>query len=166
MDSNFISVWERVRAANHEDGKKPLSPAAEKQAPVNIKSMLENFIEDEAKDSGFYEALAAKTTQPNIKRVFMQLAKAEKQHALKLQTACFLLTGNSCAVKKPPSEAPRSMLEALRLRYSKENEGSQAYSRAAEQTDKPELKQLFSELAAEEKKHGAEIKRLVEYSLR
>lgn len=165
MDSNFNRVWERVRAARSERLMQPERPYTGKAAPLNMKSALEGFIENEVSDSGYYSALASKTTQLKARRLFMRLSAEEKNHARQLQTAYFLLSGNSYAVKRPAKTPPRSMLEALRQRYSAENEGAAAYLSAAERTDNSELKQFFSELARDEKRHAAEIKRLVESSM-
>lgn len=166
MDSNFNRVWERVRAAKNEGPLQPERLSLNKPAPLNVKSVLEGFIENEVSDSGYYFALASRTAQQNAKRVFTQLANDEKRHARQLQTAYFLLTGNSYAAKKPAKTPPRSILEALRQRYSAENEGAAEYIKAAERTENPELKQLFLELAKDEKRHAAEIKGLVENSMR
>ena len=75
------------------------------------------------------------------------------------------LAATAYAVKRPAKNSAPFHLEALRQRYSAENEGAAAYFSAAERTDNSELKQFFSELAKDEKRHAAEIKRLVESSM-
>ncbi len=135
---------------------------------INIQSTLEDFIENEATAMQYYAALAGKTTQSAARAVFNRLSADERRHSRQLQTAYFLLTGNSYTPRRPAPVLPRSMLEALRERYAAEINAAKAYTDAAMligDTDEPGLRNMFIAFAADERRHANEIKRLVENTL-
>ncbi len=153
MQDNFSEIWSRVTAANRAEAGPPA---------FDDRAALSEFIEDETSDSAYYSMLASRASLPEARRLFNRLSADERRHARLLQTAYFLLTGDTYAPKKPAPEPPRSMLEALRLRYAAETQGARAYAEAASKTGDPDLRELFTALSADEKRHAADIKRLAE----
>ncbi len=180
MEDKFNEIWSRVVRSNQGENigadlspeymntQKQQNAGAYARPDFDLKRTLEDFIEDEVSDSAYYAALAGKTSQSAARAVFNRLSADERRHSRQLQTAYFLLTGNSYTPRRPAPLPPRSMLEALRQRYAAEISGAKAYADAAlrlRDTDEPELRDMLIAFAADEKRHASEIKRLVESSL-
>ncbi len=191
MADNFNEVWSRVVASGGGGGMDALlgsgglfhdfsssqnggsavssyGPPESRAPEADLKKILENFIEDESSDSAYYAALAARTASRSARTALDRLSAEERRHARRLQTALFLLAGNSHVPKRPAPTPPRSTLEALRQRYAAESRGAGAYAAAAEQFAGEaggDLRELFLALADDERRHAREIKRLVEEGL-
>lgn len=144
---DFESVWQRVT----NDSKSH-----------DVKTMLEGFITNEAADAAFYSALAVRIASQSARRRFTALSRDENGHAKRLQSAYFLLTGNSFVPKYPRPNPPRSLLEALRLRYIAERNGAAKYDEAAARVSDGDIGKLFRQLAEDERRHAGEIKALVD----
>jgi rubrerythrin len=150
--TNFDQVWQRVTAANEQQ-----ETSAQ---PKSIQQLFEEFMEDEAFDARYYDALAGRvgTWGRNILR---SIAADERTHLKKLRTAYFILTGKAYEPQTVPVKITGTA-DALRKRYISENEGVQAYLKAAANTQRGDMTELFRNLAADEKRHAQLINKLLE----
>lgn len=126
---------------------------------------LQNFIAGELSDYKTYSALA-KRTSGKTSRMFSCLAADERQHARRLTTAYFLITG----IQYWPMDQVTAHLEGvylvtLRVRFQEEQEGANAYQKAAEETADPCLKELYLELSKDEDCHSRQLRELLESML-
>ena len=146
MDTSFERVWNRVKGASSE----------------NDSAILYGFIRDEQRDAADYACLACRTCAPNVRKLLMNLSEEERRHAKKLQAAAYMLFGEKTESCEPRYTAHERMLHALRGMHSRETEGAEAYSTAAESTSRESLKTLYRELSTEEQKHAEALCALLE----
>ena len=149
---NLADVWLRV------DASSPSEPADGELQDVLT---LRRFIDDEESDMRAYLRLAKMACGTPAAAVFIRTAADERRHAKRLMTEHFLLTGDTYAPNvKTPDDEP--LLTSVRNRYIGEREGSAAYKKAAEETKTPRLSAIYSELAADERRHAAAMLCLIE----
>jgi rubrerythrin len=155
--NNFDRVWMRVSEyASDPD-------YSTHETPSNDAETLRSFIEGESKDLAFYMDLAGKCRTPG-RTVINEIASDERRHLKKLQTEYFLLTGDS-SVPRRSCPYTDGILSALRRAYIHETEGYSQYIKAAGETKIPRLEALYTELAADEKRHSEKIRKLIEIAI-
>jgi rubrerythrin len=145
---DFNSVWSRVTGASGVFAE----PAG----------LLRGFAEKEAYDAAYYSALAAAARSYAAKRLFCSLSSDENGHARRLGPVYFLLTGGCLSPAAPAVALPPSLLDAVRLRRGEELSAAEEYDRAADAWPDRDAARLFAELAAAERRHAAELRRLLE----
>ena len=154
MDYDFEKlndVWARVTGANedsvqYQDGR----PAdAEK---------IGSFITDAEELSVFYSEIAHRCRTKS--QILRRLAAEEKDAIRRLQTAHFLLTGDTCPVSKGPS-VQGSTLDALREAYMAENDTADAYRSAAISSGNGSVTDLFSALSERASDHAATLRDII-----
>ena len=122
---------------------------------------LQGYIDDELADWRRYQALARRTPGGGG-RMLAAVAADERRHAKKLSTAYFLISGVRYWPEVRAVQPAAPLHAALRERFWEEQRGAAAYQAAAEETSDPCLKELFSELAAEEEAHVWTIRSVLE----
>ena len=149
MDTEFQRVWNRVKAAGSTDDA----------------AVLRGFIRGELQDAAEYTRLAGKTGAMRVRRLLAGLAAEERRHAKRLQAASFMLFGgNTASIARAPKDEER-ILGALRRRYARERESTEAYGAAAQATANETLQNLYRDLSAEERKHAEALCALLEEML-
>ena len=156
-NEHFADVWNRVVPTSSAMPEQNAPP----KAVTNDEAQLRAFIEDEAADCRYYTALACRSAPGSARRLFSRLAAEENAHMKKLQTAYFILTGDTHC---PPLVCPYipSFLDALRTRYIGERNGAEEYMTAAKTTNLEHLSDLYRSLADDEKCHADCIAALIE----
>ena len=142
MDTRFQQVWDRVVASGADTAGDD----------------LEKFMEEERRAAEEYSRLAGSTRSAEARRLFQQHASEEREHLKKLQAMAYLLRGK--APTPPPGKSPvmgERPLQALRRRFTGEQESAEAYRRAAERTKDGRLRSLFTALAQDAQRHGDAI---------
>ena len=146
MESEFRRVWERVRSAGHG----------------NDAAVLEGFIRDEMRDAADYSRLAQMTGALRVRRLLDHLAAEERLHAKKLLAAAYMRYGRDTVMPNLRYDKGERIFSALRRRYARELQSAEAYSKAAGSTAEETLKDVYTVLAAEERKHAAALCGLLE----
>ena len=153
MDTeNLMRVWERVAPEPQEP-----EPAWEPDIVVRLRG----FIENERDEAAVYGLLALKTRGSRAEKTLRSIAEEEKRHERRLQSAYFLLTGDTYA---PPARHPSApyLLKTLRERYMGETAGAEAYDRAAAEVPDEGIQATLREIAADERRHGALLRSIIE----
>lgn len=122
---------------------------------------LQGYIDDELADWRRYQALARRTPGGGG-RMLAAVAADERRHAKKLSTAYFLISGVRYWPDVRAAQPAAPLHAALRERFWEEQRGAASYQAAAEEASDPCLKELFSELAAEEEAHVWTIRSVLE----
>ena len=122
---------------------------------------LQGYINDELADWRRYQALARRTPGGGG-RMLAAVAADERRHAKKLSTAYFLISGVRYWPDVRAAQPVAPLHAALRERFWEEQRGAASYQAAAEEASDPCLKELFSELAAEEEAHVWTIRSVLE----
>ncbi len=146
---NFEKVWQRVinSASDAPEDTQRLIHGAEEET-----ARLIRFMKRENGESAAYAFMARRCMDRRLARRFEILSGEEKSHLIKLQSAYFILTGDTYPLK-PPEESGESMLAALRERCIDEAEGEKEYGKAAADTKDPKLSRLYSSIMEDEKRH-------------
>ncbi len=154
----FDAVWRRVMKAGSYTPDAPPVPAVPGDAET-----LRAFMDDEYCDARVYAALSAKS-RGSMRQTLQHIAADERYHYKKLKAKYYILTGKTYT---PPGSCPyvRSVAETLRLRYTAERQGAEAYADAAAETYSAELAALYKSLGAEEAQHAEQIGSLLEEML-
>ncbi len=143
MDRNldgFETVWGRVM--QDKEPKKPMDEA----------ERLRFFMDKESEAAATYQVLAGKCTMRKNASTFMAIARDEQKHLKMLQSAYFILTGDSYRPKKATIR-PQGMLTMLRERYDSEIKSAEGYEKAAQETRIPNLSQIFKSIVPDERNH-------------
>lgn len=122
---------------------------------------LQGYIDDELADWRRYQALTRRTPGGGG-RMLAAVAADERRHAKKLSTAYFLISGVRYWPDVRAAQPAAPLHAALRERFWEEQRGAASYQAAAEEVSDPCLKELFSELAAEEEAHVWTIRSVLE----
>jgi rubrerythrin len=130
----------------------------------NINEILDFAIGEEQAAVDFYLQLSAQSKNQQTKKIFHEYAEEEMRHKSNLmnirEQGIFHLSDEKVRdlkiaeylvdVKPTPD---MSYQDALILAMKKEKAAYRMYSKLAEKTENPEVKQLFLNLALEESKH-------------
>jgi rubrerythrin len=130
----------------------------------NVDDILDFAIRGEQEAVDFYSALATKSKNEQIKKVFLEFAGEEMKHKARLlgikEDKNFYLSGETVRDMKiadylvdivPKPDMTYS--DALILAMKKEKKAFQLYSFLSEQTTDPVMRGLFHTLALEESRH-------------
>jgi len=144
-------VWSRVTAT-------PEIGAVCSIDQSNEPAKICGFISKAQRLSFFYEALARKSRVKCAQ--FRRLASEERRNVRRLQTAYFILTGDTCTVGESNVEV-NSLLDALRKAYIEENANADAYRKAEIESKTGSVAELFSTLADRETDHAIKLRDMI-----
>ena len=144
----FETVWDRVM-----EDKKP-------EKPIDEASRLRLFMDKEAEAAVYYQTLAGKCTLRKSAATFMAMSRDEQKHLKLLQSAYFILTGDTYRPKKPMVKH-QGMLSMLRQRYESEIKSAEGYEKAGQETRIPNLMQIFKSIVPDERKHVRIIEEMI-----
>jgi len=151
MDRNFDgfeTVWDRVM-----QDKVP-------EKPMDEASRLRFFMDKEAEAAAYYQALAQKCTLRKNANAFMAMSGDEQKHLRMLQSAFFLLTGDSYRPKKPVVKQ-QGMLAMLRSRHQSEIKSAEGYETASADTRITNISQICKSFVPEERAHIRKIEEII-----
>ena len=155
MEANFDAVWSRVTGADRDS-----------RAANDNRATLEHLISMKQESCARYGRLVSCIGSPTVRRLFSQLAEEEREQARRLQAAHYLLLGDSYTAVLDQGKTPcPSALEALRERYTAEGAAASAFEAAASGTRHTALRNLYTALAQEERRHEARLWELAEKML-
>ena len=159
-----LDPYPEVRAAPPE---KPTEPrrCMEEAAQGEVDAIRE-FLRDELADAQTYRYLARQAPTQEARRLLNRIASDETEHAKRLQTAHFLITGGTYPVTVVLPPQPRlPWRDRLRERYHEEIRGGAAYERAAEETRDKCLRRMFEQMSRDEYRHAELLRGLLEKML-
>ncbi len=146
MEPSFEEVWNRVK------GERPKDDLAQ----------LNAFLADERRTAADYGRMTACTGAIRAKRLFRQLAAEENEHARQLQSVAFLLNGKGHVQRvDAPMKPCRKILQEIRRLYANEEKSADAYAKAAGSTADHRLREIYADLASQERKHGEKLSTLL-----
>ncbi len=148
MGADFEEVWRRVTGAQGQEAHSGTGEA----------ERLERFIREEAGTAERYARLT-KACSGAVQKLYRDLAAEEREHLHSLQTALYLLRGDSKSCPQEPKQegGSRAGLRELRERYAAERTSAAAYASAAAETRDSSLRRLYDKLAKAEEKHAERI---------
>ncbi len=130
----------------------------------SINEVLDFAMNSEQEAVNFYQSLASRMQNQEMKDVFLQFAREEVGHKARLQKikdeGLFDMDVEKVrdlkiadyVVRSEPAEN-MEYRDALVLAMKREKAAFKLYSKLAERTDHPDLKKVFQALAVEESKH-------------
>ncbi|PID29134.1 MAG: hypothetical protein CSB55_02145 [Candidatus Cloacimonadota bacterium] len=127
---------------------------------MTVKEALKFAIQYEIKSRNFYKILAASSKSEEAKKTFKSLIPLEKIHEEKLTEIYekkFGVKPNGLdqeAFHKIRKDFIETPMEILKFAVTLEEEASKMYRDMAEESDNPEAKELFEQLAEEESQHN------------
>lgn len=130
----------------------------------NIDDVLEFAMDSEQKAVDFYNLLAERVKNKDMKNIFLEFAQEEVAHKAKLKKIkvekVFIASSESISdlkisdyVDSVVIKPDMSYQEALIVAMNREKASFNLYTRLSQKTDIPELKAIFQMLAQEESKH-------------
>ncbi|MFA5012738.1 MAG: ferritin family protein [Ignavibacteria bacterium] len=130
----------------------------------NIDDVLEFAMDSEQKAVDFYNQLAERVKNKDMKNIFLEFAQEEVAHKAKLkkikEEKVFIASSESISdlkisdyVDSVVIKPDMSYQEALIVAMNREKSSFNLYTRLSQKTDIPELKAIFQMLAQEESKH-------------
>lgn len=164
MEANDIekltAVWKRVMPGFEE-------PPAVSSADTGEgdEAVLQKFIQNEYNGAEGYAAMAKKCRRQDRACLFRALEADEREHLARLQTAYFILTGESFIPKSGKAEGELN-LSAVRESYLNELADEKAYMAAAEKTKNPRLRAVYETNARDEKRHADMLEKLLNGMMR
>lgn len=150
----FSEVWNRVSLSEQMPQKNESSDTEK----------LCCFMDLTAAAEAHYAVMAQKSRSRENRAEFAALQREERENLRELQSAYFILSGDTYA---PFTAKPYiiSMPDALRERYMAEDSGCAAYHRAAMDSQKGSLTELYSRLARVEEKHAGILLKMIKRML-
>lgn len=160
-----LNPYPEIRAAAGEE----LAEAAAEMCCLSggtpdMVALLEECIDEELADRCAYLTYAR--CGPNYARRRLQMMAAdEERHARRLMTVYYLTTGRCYKAAIPACPTGISAwCPLLRQLYQRENCGAQRYEEGAAAMEDVCLREIFLELAADERCHGRQILQFLEKS--
>ena len=144
----FEALWRRVRC--------PGEPSAHAHSPEEA---LLDLVRREASAAAYTAALAG-TFRGDSRALLQRHAAQARAHLRRLRAEYFIATGVAAGVKED-RRAPDARLTALRTVLLQARDMAEAYERAADLTDCPELREVFQTFAQDERNRFREIRALV-----
>lgn len=127
---------------------------------------IRGFLREELADAQTYRYLAALAPTQEGKRLMRRIAAEETGHVRTLQTAHFLIAGDTYPVTVVlPPQPKLPWRDRLRGRYHEETCGGFNYARAAEETADPCLRKILAQLSQDEYRHADWLRMLLEKTL-
>lgn len=143
-------VWQRVMDLSAQAPACCKLPKRETVTEAEIMKKLEGELED----AMIYEQLSCRV-HGRARQTLLQLAMQERQHAKKLETVYYLMTGKKPCPDRPKRPCIACTNEALRERYIQEGKGSESYKALAEKAGS--FSKLLLELACDEEHHAQKL---------
>ncbi|MBN1381997.1 MAG: ferritin family protein [Deltaproteobacteria bacterium] len=136
-----------------------------------FKKIISHAIRQEVEAFTFYNAVADRTKDANLKRLFKDLAQEEKKHKLTLEECLEKGTGKMHfsesadykvvdALPTPPLTPDLKPVEGLVIAIKKELEAMQMYTQLAKASADAAQKNIFLELASMERGHKSKLEDL------
>ncbi|MGI6498446.1 MAG: hypothetical protein ACOX0U_06460 [Oscillospiraceae bacterium] len=149
--------------AGQRKEKPPSGPAPKPAAPGWEKQIMA-FIADEHADAQYYRKMAR--CYQTCGNVFSAMCADEQRHAKRLSAILFLRACIRIPVcrQKRPLPLP-DYCDALRVRILEERKGAAAYQAAGENEKDETLRQVYLELAQEEREHARALQKLLERAI-
>ena len=162
-------IWQRVAPdldPYPSDSPAPL-PAAPSPptCPAMQLELLRRFIAGELESRCAFLRCARCAPSAAARRAMQLFAREEGEHARRLQSVHYLLTGSCFPPPAVQVTAPLPWREALRTRWYAARCAALAYRRAAEETEDETLAAVFRALADDEARRADRILQLLEQSL-
>ena len=128
----------------------------------DVAARLAEFIDGELSDRCAYLTYA-RCAPGYAKRRLQQMAAEEERHARRLMTVYYLTTGQCYKPAVPACQMPgMPWCPLLRQLYQQENDSARRYERELAKMEDTCLREIFSELAADERCHARQILQLLE----
>jgi len=145
----FEPVWDRV-----------LGKGGPNEKEDSLYACLMRFMDDEATDERAFRSIASRTGG-RYRGELLRMASDEKRWFRRLRTAYFILTGDTYAPEI--GQLPRGgTASALRYMYERERAEAESYEAAAKAFSRRDVRELFEQLAEEEKRHASEAAAMLE----
>ena len=160
-NEKFAAVWSRVMPNQPEE--EPAPPAAT-LTQEDKAALLRALINGKAQNLACYTLLAKRYRGKSPGKLFGGFARDEAAHLRNLQTAHYLLTGDTCVPQAEPVRIA-SVLSVLRLCYLRERDGEKTFILASLQDDEPKRTQLYTRIADEAARHALLLETFMEKSL-
>ncbi len=139
--------------------------------PEDYKNIISIAINREVEAYSFYNSVAEKVTDANLKKLFGELAGEEKSHReylQKLLSRDITSLGFSAtkdykvgdSIPTPPLTPEMKPVDGLVVAIKKELEAMQMYTRLADASDNAEVTKLFTDLATMERGHKTRLEDL------
>jgi rubrerythrin len=135
-----------------------------KKLETTVEEVLLKAIESEVETRVYYQKLAERTREPDVRKRMLQLADIELVHRAKLERKYRDTMGQmppdppAMSVDLPPDVQNLDMPRALKLALERERDSESYYRFMAERVpDTTELGRLFMELAEIEWKHKTDL---------
>jgi rubrerythrin len=136
-----------------------------------FKSIMDMAIAAEVEAYEFYQEVAAKVSDPNLKKLFEEFANEEKGHQVSLESIKEKEIQNfsfsagadykiSEAVELPKLSLDMKPADAIALAMKKEEEAMKTYNNLAVATNDPEKQKIFASLAQMEEGHKVRMEGL------
>ena len=145
------AVWARVAGV-------PVTGAACHIEQNSDAAKIRAFMSEARSLSRIYDALSQKCAVKSAR--FRRLASDERRNIKRLQTAYFILTGDTCASRDIDAEV-KSPLDALREAFIRERANADLYGRAAIESKSGFAAELISALSNREAGHAAELQSMI-----
>lgn len=121
---------------------------------------LESYIESERYTHALYKRLSG-MCKGDMSVHLRRMSEDEGRHLKAMQTEYYLLTGDTCP-EKNRVDTGGDFLECLRRAYSGELGAAEGYADEAEKCHDEALRRLYLVQSADEHRHRAMVKRMVE----
>ncbi|MBQ9967660.1 MAG: ferritin-like domain-containing protein [Oscillospiraceae bacterium] len=144
------AVWQRVMDLS---AQAPACCKIAKTEAVTAEQIME-LLCSELSDAATYEALSCRVCG-QARQMLLKLAMEERQHAGKLETVYYLMTGKKPCPDRPKRPCIACTTEELRERYIQEVKGAERYKALAEKAGS--FSKVFRELACEEEHHAQKV---------
>jgi rubrerythrin len=128
---------------------------------ATLPARLVEYIQDESKDSLYYQKLAGMASEPGDKALFMEFSRDEATHAMHFKQVYCQITGVEAPVGPVTApEVPR-YCEAIKARIMAESADFVKYGGEFLNAGDIELRNLFYMTGAEENRHGLRLTTLL-----
>ena len=135
-----------------------------KPLETTVEEVLRNAIQSEVETRVYYQTLAERTADPEVRRRMLQLADGELVHRAKLERKYREMVGSPPPEPQPvhielaPDVVDLDLRHALKHALERERDSESYFRHMAERMPPPtELGKLFVELAEIEWKHKTEL---------
>ncbi|MBQ0037662.1 MAG: ferritin-like domain-containing protein [Clostridiales bacterium] len=168
----YDRIWKRVSpelnpypeirdAAGRQDADAPELCCMAGSTP-EMEALLGRSIDDELSDRCAYLTYA-RCAPSYARRRLQMMAADEERHARRLMTVYYLTTGRCYRAAVPDCRCTGlPWCQLLRQLYHRENCGARHYEEGAENMEDFCLREIFLELAADERCHARQILQLLE----
>ena len=159
----FDRVWDRVMK---DEARRPHPPRPPKPPEAKCECEgLRRFMDGAAQSAEVYRALARRCRSRRDAAAFSQMSRDESEMLRELQSAYFLMTGDSYRPHTHP--VPREgMLTAMREQYRREQKSAEMYEDAVRENKISNISALCKKNIAIERRHGEILLRMINSVMR